>query len=262
MSLSHGSPHNSRVLRVNSFHELITTPFASGINALCWARTLPGDFAAAVALLDHHSRTSASSVKPVQRSEPSDSEPNDGLVTLSPSALSAQLSARALGAPIRAALETLLEDLRRLREHDRDPVLNLIHGYPRDEDGGPVPTDVFSFHADSAPIAADTWLCTYHGPPSEGLRNEDARRKVDIPEIRAALLKLFGGNDDESFREFLSEAHYDLHYAPHANAKPYSFGVGHLWRIACETPGSPIPPCIHRAPVTQPGDPPRLLLIS
>jgi hypothetical protein len=29
-----------------------------------------------------------------------------------------------------------------------------------------------------------------------------------------------------------------------------------------EYDGSPVPPCIHRAPDTRPGDPPRLLLIS
>jgi hypothetical protein len=178
------------------------------------------------------------------------------------STLSSQLSIRALTAAGRAAVAVLLDDLRLLREIHRDPVLNLIHGYPRDEDGGPVPTDVFSFHADSAPIAADTWLCTYHGPPSEGLRNEDAIRKVDIPEIRAELLKIFGGEDDAAFAEFLHENCYDLHYAALLNAQPYSFGLGDLWRIACDFPDSPVPPCIHRAPMTQPGDPPRLLLIS
>jgi len=33
-----------RVKRVKSFRELVTTPFADGVNALCWERTLPGDF--------------------------------------------------------------------------------------------------------------------------------------------------------------------------------------------------------------------------
>ncbi len=41
-----------------------------------------------------------------------------------------------------------------------------------------------------------------------------------------------------------------------------SFGLGNLWRIAVDYPGSPVPPCIHRAPITRPGRPPRLLLIS
>ena len=46
------------------------------------------------------------------------------------------------------------------------------------------------------------------------------------------------------------------------NAQPYSFGLGNLWRIATEYPGSPVPPCIHRAPDIVPGQPPRLILIS
>ena len=162
----------------------------------------------------------------------------------------------------RIAIDFMLADLRRLRDHDRDPVLNRIDGYPRDEDPGPVATDVMSFHADSAPVEADTWLCTYHGACSEGLRNDEALRKVDLPELRAALLAEFGGDDDADFAEYLSELHYDLHYAAAPGAQPFPFGIGHLWRIAVDWPGSPVPPCVHRAPDTLPGDPPRLLLIS
>lgn len=125
-----------------------------------------------------------------------------------------------------------------------------------------MPVDVYSFHADSAPVAAETWLCTYAGAPSEGLRNDEALRRVDIPATRAELLRCFGGPDGDDFREFLRDHCYDLHYAPTANARPFSFGVGNLWRIAVEYPGSPVPPCIHRAPATLPGQPPRLLLIS
>src|SRR6185369_11174726 len=149
-----------------------------------------------------------------------------------------------------------------LREHNLDPVLNCIHGYPHDENPGPVSTDVFSFHADSATVETDTYLCTYHGPASEGLRNDEAQRRVDVPATRAELLKLFGGDDNDAFREYLNEHCYDLHYAPVASAQPFSFGLGNLWRIAVDYPGSPVPPCIHRAPATFPGQPPRLLLIS
>ena len=85
----------------------------------------------------------------------------------------------------RVAIDVMLEDLRLLRERELDPVLNVIHGYPRDEGAGPVSTDVFSFHADSATVEAETWLCTYHGRPSEGLQNEEALRRVDVPETRA-----------------------------------------------------------------------------
>ena len=31
-----------RIKRVNSFQELVTTPFAAGVNALCWERTVGG----------------------------------------------------------------------------------------------------------------------------------------------------------------------------------------------------------------------------
>ena len=231
-------PDYPRVRRVRSFSELVTTPFADGVNALCWERALPGDFGEVVALLG----------------------PGDGeaITTLD----EARLRALAVSAAGRTAADLMLEDLRLLREHGFDPVLNCIHGYPRDEEPGPVATDVFSFHADSAPVEASTWLCTYHGPASEGLRNDEAQRRVDLPATRAELLQLFGGQDDDAFREFLNGHCYDLHYAPTPHAQPFSFGLGHLWRIAVDYPGSPVPPCIHRAPATLPDDPPRLLLIS
>jgi hypothetical protein len=162
----------------------------------------------------------------------------------------------------RVAAGVMLEDQRLLSEQGLDPELNCIHGYLRDATDGPIATDVFSFHADSATEETDTWLCTYHGFPSEGVANEDVQRRVDIPQIRAELLRLHGGADDEAFREFLSENCYDLHYSPFPHARPLSFGIGNLWRIATDWPGSPVPPCIHRAPETREGDPVRLLLIS
>ncbi|MEY4487845.1 MAG: hypothetical protein RIQ79_353 [Verrucomicrobiota bacterium] len=223
---------------VNSFQELLNTPFEAGVNALCWPRVLEGDFSEVVVLLG-------------------DGE-GEAITVLD----EARLRALPLSAAGRLAVEVMLGDLRMLKAHELDPVLNCIHGYPRDEEAGPVVTDVFSYHADSAPIAAATWLCTYHGPSSEGLANEDAMRRVDLPETRAELWKLFGGTDETEFREFLNENCYDLHYAPVAGARPYSFGVGNLWRIAVDYPGSPVPPCIHRAPDTQPGQAARLLLIS
>jgi len=228
----------ARIRRVNSFQDLVATPFADGVNALCWPRTLPGDFGEVVARLGIHQ--------------------GQGITTLD----EARLLSLEVSLAGRTAIDQLIEDQRLLREHDLDPVLNCIGGYARDEEPGPVPTDVFSFHADSAPVEAATWLCTYHGPASEGLRNEDAQRKVDIPAIRADLLKLHGGADDDDFRDWLHENCYDLHYASVPSAQPYSFGVGNLWRIAIDWPGSPVPPCIHRAPATVPGEPPRLLLIS
>jgi hypothetical protein len=225
----------ARIKAVGSFRELVTTPFDGGVNALCWPRTLPGDFGEVVELLGAGA----------------------GIITLD----EARLGTLPVSAAGRVAIDVLLEDQRLLRECERDPILNCIHGYPRDEEPGPVRTDVFSFHADSAPVEADTWLCTYHGPASEGLRNDEAQRRVDLPETRAELLRLFGGEDNDEFREYLNEHCYDLHYATHSRARPFSFGLGHLWRIAVDWPGSLVPPCIHRAPETT-SDQSRLLLIS
>lgn len=229
-------PTHSRIRTVTSFHELVTTPFADGVNALCWPRALPAGFAEIVALLG----------------------PGEGLVELDePRLLALPVSPAAV-----EARDRLLADLRLLRDHGLAPVLNCIHAYPRDDEPGAVPTDVYSFHADSAPCEADTYLCTYHGPASEGLPNEDARRRIDDPATRAQLLAAYGGADDDGFREYLAENCYDLHYAAATGAQPYHFGLGHLWRIATAWPGSPVPPCVHRAPAHGAGDPPRLLLIS
>lgn len=235
MSASLPPPANPRLKVVSSFAELVATPFANGVNALCWPRELRGDFGEVVRALG----------------------PGDGLVNLD----ATRLNALELGTDGRAAREFLLADLRLLHTQGLAPVLNCIHGYPPDEANATVATDVFSFHADSAPVEAATWLCTYHGAPSEGLCNEDALRRIDVPSTRAALLKEYGGADDADFAEYLRENCYDLHYAPRPAAQPYSFGLGHLWRIAIDWPGSPVPPCVHRAPATVPGEP-RLLLIS
>ena len=44
-------PGYHRIKVVNSFHELVSTPLDQGVNALCWQRTLPGDFSEIVAQL-------------------------------------------------------------------------------------------------------------------------------------------------------------------------------------------------------------------
>jgi len=225
----------SQIRLVTCFQELLTTPLADGINALCWQRPLAGDFGEVVRAL--------------------------GVSTGIDRLDEVRLQALSLSAGGRAAVDVMIADLQLLRAHGLAPELNCITAYPRDEESGPVATDVFSFHADSAPIEASTWLCTYHGAPSEGLRNDEALKKVNVPAIRAELLKLFGGDEGEAFEEFLHENCFDLHYAPTPAAAPWSFGTGHLWRIACDWPGSPVPPCVHRAPATVAGEP-RLLLIS
>jgi hypothetical protein len=224
-----------RVRLVRSFEELRTTRFADGVNALCWERTLPGDFAEVIAKLG----------------------PGEGIVALEDE----RIRALELSPAGKLAAETMLTDQQLLRDHDLAPSLNCVYDCVRGPDAGTVPTDVTSFHVDSAPVEVDTWLCTYHGACSEGLRNEDALLKVEIPEIRAALLKEYGGPDDAGFAEFLHDNSFDSHYAPKRGAKPYPFGTFALWRIATRWPGSAVPPCVHRAPENHPGSP-RLLLIS
>lgn len=236
MDASTSAPVHPSIRMVGGFQELVTTPLADGVNALCWPRVLAGNFAEVVSLLGA----------------------GEGFVNLDEDLLrSLPLSDEG-----RIAVEVMLEDLRMLREQDLEPELNLIHAYQRDEHPGPIATDVFSWHADSATAETDTWLCTYYGAPSEGILNEQVVKRLDVPEIRAELLRLHGGADDREFIEFLSEHCYDLHYAPLPGARPYSFGIGNLWRISTDWPGSPVLPCVHRAPQTKPGDPPRLLLIS
>ena len=165
-----------------------------------------------------------------------------------------------------AARDVLLADQALLRHHGLAPILDCITGYPRDDESdaavGAIPTDVYSFHVDSAPVPADTYLCTYIGSPSERLTNEMAIRRVEVAETRAQLLQLYGGPDDAGFAAYLREQCFDLHYAPLPGAQPASFGLGNIWRIAIAYPGSPVLPCIHRAPLTLPGAPARLLLIS
>jgi hypothetical protein len=221
---------------VDSFEELIQTRFTDGCNALCWPRSLPGDFQEIITLLNCA----------------------DGVNPLS----AGMLHSLPLSPAGRVAAEAMLADESRLRALDLAPVLDCIRSYPRDDAPGSLPTHVYSFHADSAPVEADTYLCTYAGAPSEGLRNEDAVPRIAVPAHRKLLLEEYGGRDDEDFLEYLAESCHTLHYSPVEGAKPFSFGVHNLWRIALEYPGCPVPPCIHRAPENPPDGPPRLLLIS
>lgn len=227
---------NPRIKVVAGFEELVTTPMRDGINALCWPRTLPGDFGEIVQKLGV----------------------GKGITSIDEE----RLMALELSEEGRVAREILLQDLELLRARELQPSLDCINGYVNEIESELLRTDVQSWHVDSATVEADTYLCTYFGAASERLCNEEAARRVDVPELRAELLQLYGGGDDVGFREFLNENYLDLHYKPLPLALPFSFGLGHLWRIATEYPGSPVPPCIHRAPATKPGQPPRLLLIS
>ena len=231
---------NNRIRVVASFDELVSARFEGDVNALCWPRELAGDFQEIIDTLN------ASLIA------------SDGMTTIEDDDLRA-LKLSPAGA---AARDVLLADQALLRDAGLAPILDCITGYPRDDAAGVIPTDVYSFHTDSATVEADTYLCTYIGGSSEGLANEAAVRRVDIPETRAQLLQDYGGQDDDGFAAYLSEHCYDLHYAALPGAASYAFGIGNLWRIAIAYPGSPVLPCIHRAPLTPPGAAPRLLLIS
>lgn len=224
---------------VPSFEELLRRPLADGVNALCWPRALRGDFREVAHLL----------------------APPDGMIAVDEETL----RAAPLSPAGRVAAEQMIEDLRLLDALGLEPILNCITDAARDARGLPIATDTSSFHADRAPIEVDTFLCTYWGKSTEGLDNDDARKLVDDPAIRAALRAALAAgdddDDDERFEELLREGSFDLHYARVDGAQPFPFGVGSLWRIAVEWPGCPVPPCLHRTPPKMPGDEPRLLLI-
>jgi len=130
-------PEYSRIKVVRSFAELVATPLADGVNALCWPRILPGDFGEVIARLGA----------------------GEGIVPLDET----RLNALALSEAGRLARELMLADLRLLRDQGLAPELNCIHAYPRDVDAAVVPVDVYSFHADSAPVETSTWLAPTMG---------------------------------------------------------------------------------------------------
>lgn len=225
---------SQQIRYVSDFQQLVSTPYGGVVNAICWRRELRGDFAEIVAKV------------PLE----------DNMMVLEPEVL----LALDLSAEGQLAREILLNDLKLLTDHGAAPVLNLIRCYERDEAVPFFPTDVYSWHVDRAPVPTDTILCTYYGAPSDILPNAQAEQKILVPEIRAELLQLYGGANDADFDAWLSDNFYDLHYRAVPGAQPVSLGIGHLWRLAVDCPGSGILPCVHRAPVEVDGRV-RLMLI-
>ncbi|MBB5637614.1 hypothetical protein HDE68_003529 [Pedobacter cryoconitis] len=218
---------------VPNFQDLVSTPFNGEMNAICWTRKLIGDFSEIVkkvALNGNITEVEQEELRELQLSEQG-----------------------------QFAREILLNDLKVLKAHGASPVLNVISYYDRDDSYPLFPTDVYSFHVDRSPIPTDTFLCTYYGDSSEILPNSQGTQKILIPEIRVELEKLYDGAD-EDFESFLSENFFDLHYQAKPDARPISLGLGHLWRLAVDHPGSQVPPCLHRAPKEESGQN-RLLLI-
>jgi len=212
----------NQVELVSTFSGLANAKFKGYVNAICWHRKLEGNFEEIVSKLKLKENITEVSSEEL---------------------LSLQLSEEG-----QKAREIILNDLQLLKEQGASPSLNLLKNYERDEELGFISTDVYSFHVDRAPVATDTFLCTYYGPASDILSNDEAIQKILIPEIRQKLKELHGGAEDE-FEDFLREYCFDLHYQPTISAKPLNLGCGHLWRLAVEHPQQKVLPCIHRAPV-------------
>jgi hypothetical protein len=227
------SQTEKQIRHVTNFKDLISMPFQGEINASCWTRNLVGDF--------------SEIIKQVEQ--------NETIVELNQE----ELLDLKLSEQGHLARNIILNDLKTLKAQGASPILNVIKSYQRDDAYPLFPTDVYSFHVDRSPIPTNTFLCTYHGEPSEILPNAQANQKILVPEIRHELKKLYDGADD-GFESFLSEYFFDLHYQPKPNANIINLGVGHLWRLAVDHPGSQVLPCIHRAPKEKEGNR-RLLLI-
>ena len=223
----------NQIQYVSNFQDLVSTPFQGDINAICWTRSLSGDFAEIVRKL----------------------APKENLCELEVE----DLLALALSDEGKLARDILIQDMKLLETHGASPILNIIKCYEREGGETFFPTDVYSFHVDRSPIPADTFLCTYYGASSDILANADAEQKVFVPEIREGLRKIFDGST-EDFDSFLVEHFFDLHYRAKTNAVPINLGVGQLWRLAVDHPESTVLPCIHRAPKEKDGEL-RLLLI-
>lgn len=225
--------HYRQVKSVDTFQSLANADFSGQINAICLQRKLDGDFAEIVSKL---TLREAITEVPVATLRSLDLSQNGDL-----------------------ARRVIENDLKLLTDIGASPSLNLLKNYERDEELDFFSTDVYSFHVDRSDIATDTFLCTYYGPASDILPNEDATQKILVPRIRELLKDLHDGPDDE-FEDFLKEYYFDLHYQPLPNANAINLGNGHLWKLAIDHPHQQVLPCIHRAPAENKNEY-RLLLI-
>ena len=196
---------NTQIQVVSTFSELVNTNFQGDLNAICWHRNLVGDFKEIVAKLQLKENITEVSAEDLLR---------------------LPLSEKG-----NLAREIILTDMQLLTSFGASPSLNLLQSYERDEELGFISTDVYSYHIDRSPIETDTFLCTYHGPASDILPNDQVEQKIWIQEIREKLKKLHDGPEAE-FETFLEDHFFDLHYQPKSDTKPVNLGSGHLWRLA------------------------------
>ncbi|RZK60466.1 MAG: DUF1826 domain-containing protein [Pedobacter sp.] len=224
---------NNQVGIVSTFDELVNTSFQGRVNAICWERDLAGDFKEIVAKLQLKENVTDISME--------------------------ELLALPLSEEGNIAREIIIKDFNSLSDFGALPTLNLLKSYERDEEFDFISTDVYSYHVDRSPIAADTFLCTYYGAASDIIPNHQVEKKVLIPEIRKKLSELYDGAET-GFEDFLKEYSFDLHYQPKPDADHFNLGVGHLWKLAVAHPGQQVLPCVHRAPQENEGQF-RLLLI-
>ena len=233
MDMKNTFSDNDQISVVSSFSALVNSNFHGSMNAICWHRNLLGDFQEIVSKLELEDNITEIYIE--------------------------DLSALQLSEQGQIARETILNDIQLLSDFGASPSLNLLKNYERDDELDFISTDVYSFHVDRAPIETSTFLCTYYGPASDILPNDQVEQKISIPNIREKLKNIYDGAEDE-FDSFLEEYCFDLHYQPKENSQPVNLGSGHLWRLAVEHPKQQVLPCVHRAPVEK-NDEYRLLLI-
>lgn len=223
----------SQIKTFSTFDELVNNRFQGNTNAFCWQRNLDGDFCEIVnqlSLEDDITEISADNLLELQLTESGN-----------------------------RAREIILNDIQLLENFGAAPSLNLLKSYERDDEFNFMARDVYSFHVDRSPIAADTFLCTYFGASSDIVPNHQATQKILIPEVINELKALHQGRS-ECFETFLEENFFDLHYEAKPGATPINLGNGNLWRLAVDHPFQEVLACIHRAPQEKNGEY-RLLLI-
>lgn len=152
---------------VDSFEDLVNTPFQGLNNALCWKRDLAGDFKEIVDQLELEDDITEVSIEDLQALE--------------------------LSAQGQIARDIIIQDMQLLSAQGALPSLNLLKCYARDDDFDFIATDVYSYHVDRSPVATDTFLCTYFGAASDLIANDQVEQKILIPEIREKLKALYDG---------------------------------------------------------------------